>query len=68
MWNFSKKLTALAFIALILLGNIWLLAMFTGGAPPGWTAYGFFVCIGVVAIGALGMLVGYFLGSSLEQD
>lgn len=59
----SKKIVALTFIALIVLGNIWLLSLFTGAPPPAWTASGFIVCLVVLVMGGLGMLAGYFMRS-----
>lgn len=57
MLAWSKRITAIAFIVLIILGNIWLVGMFTGGEAPAWTANGFLYAIALAAAGGVGMLV-----------
>ena len=64
----AKKTVALAFIGLIVLGNIWLLSMFTGHPPPGWTAGAFIVLIGVLACGGLGLLLAYIDARNAPPD
>lgn len=58
MHQWARRIVAVAFILLVVLGNIWLMSMFTGSEAPAWTAYGFFVCIALAAVGGLGMVPG----------
>ena len=60
MSAWSKRITAIAFIVLIILGNIWLIGMFTGEPAPAWTASGFLFAIALAAVGGVGMLIGRF--------
>jgi hypothetical protein len=63
-----KKAVAVSFIALIILGNIWLMSMFTGKAPPAWTALAFFLVSGIAIIGCTYLLVSkYFMGPNAEE-
>jgi hypothetical protein len=64
MTAWSKRVTAIAFIVLIILGNIWLIGMFTGEQAPAWTATGFLYAIALAAIGGVGMLIGRLTGSN----
>lgn len=64
MLSWSKRVTAIAFIGLIILGNIWLMGMITGAPPPAWTANGFFACIALAALGGIGMLIARLTASS----
>lgn len=63
----SKKVVALAFIVLVVLGNIWVMALFTHDDPPAWTATAFFGCIVVLALGAIGLGVGFLFGPKNEE-
>lgn len=63
MLAWSKRVTAIAFIVLIILGNIWLIGMFTGEPAPAWTASGFLFAIALAAVGGVGMLIARFTTS-----
>ncbi len=62
MHIWARKIVALSFIGLVILGNIWLMSMFTGKETPSWTAYAFFVCLSTCFIGFLGLIPGWIKG------
>lgn len=64
MLSWSKRIVAIAFIALILLGNLWLINLVTGSETPAWTAKGLFICLILTVVGAVGMGVGTIYRSS----
>lgn len=66
MFAWSKRITAVAFILLIVLGNVWLVGMFTGSTAPAWTANGFLIGIALAGLGGLGMLIGRLIGGPGE--
>lgn len=64
-WTFKlktwgKKLTALSFILLILIGNLWVIYRFTGESLPQWTIEVFFVGVAIVFMGFLMMVPDLF--------
>ncbi len=66
MQAWSRRIVAIAFILLILLGNIWLISLVTNSETPAWTAKGFFFCIVLTLLGGLGMLYSRFFLSEPE--
>jgi ABC-type transport system involved in multi-copper enzyme maturation permease subunit len=66
MQAWSKRIVAIAFIILILLGNIWLISLVTHTEAPVWTAKGFYICIVLTILGGLGMLCSRLFHSESE--
>jgi hypothetical protein len=54
--QWGKKIAAVAFIVLILVGNVWLIYRFTGGIFPQWSVLLFGLAIAVAFTGGLLMV------------
>jgi hypothetical protein len=65
---FGKKLTAVAFIFLILIGNIWVIYRFTGETLPPWTTDFFAGGVFFVFVGFLLMVPGWINPSGLIAE
>jgi purine-cytosine permease-like protein len=63
----GRKLTAIAFILLILIANFWLIKRFTGEANPQWTEWIFFLGASAALVGFLLMVPGW-LNPQLTND
>jgi hypothetical protein len=50
----GRKVTAISFILLILIANVWFIYRLTGETMPEWTSFLFFP-------GVLGVLLGFFM-------
>jgi hypothetical protein len=54
--NFGKKIAAVAFIVLILIGNLWLIYRFTGGTFPQWSVMVFGAAVAAAFAGGVLMI------------
>jgi hypothetical protein len=64
MYILGKRIIALAFILFVILGNIWLISLFTGQSPPFWTAHAFISGLVVLLVGSLIGAYGYFFANT----
>ena len=55
----ASRLVALAFISIILAGNVWLVYFFTAQTVPNWLQYWFSGSITVAMIGGVGLIATY---------
>ena len=53
--SLPARLTALSFIVLIVIGNLWLLEGLLGKSPPRWLQLGFLLGCGGVLVGGVGL-------------
>jgi hypothetical protein len=63
----GRRVTALSFIGLILIGNLWLIKKFTGEVASDWSASLFYFFSLMVAIGAL-LMVPYWVKPSKDSE
>jgi hypothetical protein len=59
----GRRVAALAFIGLILIGNLWLIHRFTGEVSPRWSTTLFYFLSGLAGLGAL-MMVPHWIKPS----
>jgi hypothetical protein len=59
-YQLGRRVAALSFVGLILIGNFWLIQKFTGEVTSGWSASLFYFLSLLVAIGAL-LMVPYWV-------
>jgi hypothetical protein len=59
-YQLGRRVVALSFIGLILVGNFWLVQKFTGEVTSEWSASLFYVLSLMVALGAL-LMVPYWI-------
>ena len=65
----GTKVTAISFIVLILIGNVWLIKRFTGESFPQWSQDVFALGLVMAAVGFLLLVPGWLKPrESLEQN
>jgi hypothetical protein len=64
----GRRVTALAFIVMLLVANFWFIFRFTGEAFPEWTHNLFFTCVFFVAVGFFMMLPGWLNPSKIRIE
>lgn len=66
--SFGKKLTAIAFIFLILIGNVWVSYRFTGKPLPGWTVLTFQLGLVLALLGFILMVPSWVNPPEVEDE
>ncbi len=67
--SLPTRLVAIAFIAMILLGNYWLVERLLGQPAPGWLSASFALAILTAGVGGCGMMfVAWKLGRSQPSE
>lgn len=64
----GRKVTAVSFIILILIANVWFIYRLTGETLPEWTSFLFFPGVLGVLLGFFMMLPGWLNPSKLQRE
>lgn len=66
--NIGKKIAAISFIVLILIGNLWLIYRFTGGLFPEWSMVVFGCAVAFAFAGGLLMIPEAIWPSEINEE
>lgn len=64
----GRKITASAFVVMLLVANFWFIRRFTGEPFPEWTHYLFVTCVFFVAMGFFLMIPGWLNPSKIQIE